>query len=49
MRHTTESVEEITTMFRDRSLPVPQYMSDAEIRKTWYYDMLIPDIWKVFY
>ena len=39
IRQTTESVGKITAKFRERSLLVPQYASDEEMKKTWYHDM----------
>ena len=46
MRQTTESVAEITTKFWEKSLLVPQYTGDEEMKKTHYHDMLIADIQK---
>ena len=44
---TTEMVVEITAMFNERALLVPQYVADAEIKKDRYHDMLRSDIWKI--
>ena len=44
MRQITETVAEITAMFRERALLVPQYARDEEMRKTRYHDMLGADI-----
>ena len=46
MRQTTETVAEITAKFRERSLLVPQYAGDEEMKKTGYHDMLRADIQK---
>ena len=47
MRQATESVAEITANFRERTLLVPQYMGDKEMKKTQYHDMLRADIRKM--
>ena len=44
MRQKTESVAQITAMFRERALLVPQYVGDEEMRKSRYHDMLRADI-----
>ena len=44
MRQTTESSAEITAMFRERTLLVPQYVGDEKMRRTHYHGMLRADI-----
>ena len=44
MRLTTETVAEITAMFRERALLVPQYAGNEDMRRTHYHDMLRADI-----
>ena len=44
MRQTTELVAEITAMFRERALVVPQYAGDDEMQRTRCHDMLRADI-----
>ena len=34
LQQTTETVAEITTKFRERSLIIPQYATDEEMRRT---------------
>lgn len=46
MLQTIEMVAEITAKFQERSLLVPQYARDEEMRKTRYHDMLRVDIWE---
>ena len=41
---TTEAEAEITSMFRERALLVPQYATDEEMKKVRYHDMLWDDI-----
>ena len=44
LRQTTETVTEITDMFRERALVVPQYVADKEMKKARYDEMLRSDI-----
>ena len=44
MRQSTNTVAEITAKFRERSLLVPQYAGDEDMRRTCYHDMLRADI-----
>lgn len=44
LRHTIETVAEITAKFRERALLVPQYAVDEEMKKTRYQNMLRDDI-----
>ena len=40
----TKTVAEITAMFSERALLVPQYVEDDEMKKAWYHEMLRSDI-----
>ena len=44
LHRTTEIMAEITTMFRERDLLVPQYVVDKEIKKERYHDMMKDEI-----
>ena len=44
LQHTTKTVAEFTTKFRERSLLVPQYAVDEEIKKMRYDSMLRDNI-----
>ena len=44
MTQTTETVAEITAKFRERALLVPQYVTDEEMKKARYHEMLRADI-----
>mgnify|MGYP001763371762 CR=1 FL=1 len=46
LRQTTDTVAEITAMFRKRALLVPQYVADEEMKKARYHEMLRSDIWQ---
>ena len=41
---TIETVLEITVMFHERALLVPQYVADEEMKKARYHEMLRSDI-----
>ena len=45
LRQTVEMVVEITTMFCERTLLVPQYVADGEMENKRYHEMLTSDMW----
>ena len=44
LQHTIDGVAEITAMFRERFLLVPQYVANEEMKKSWYHKMLRSNI-----
>ena len=44
LRQTTKTVRDITAMFSEREILVPQYMENEEIKRARYHEMLRRDI-----
>ena len=44
LQQTTETMTEITAMFRERALLILKYVADEEMKKARYQDMLQSDI-----
>ena len=42
----TETVTEITAMFKERTFVIPQYVADKEMKKARYHEMLQSNIWQ---